>query len=182
MILYLGYFGPHRGLDTVIEAMPEILKNIPNAIFVVVGNGSLQPNLEAQARKLGVGEHVHFLGFKPYAQVGSWMKRADINITPHKRNEHTDHTVPHKLFHSMMSGKPTLVSTAPPLARIIHETQGGFVFEAENATSLSKAVIEISDGEDKVDAASKRALEATRGGSYNWNTDLKILTQIYERL
>ena len=182
VILYLGYFGPHRGVDTVIEALPKIVKEIPNALFVVVGKGSFQPNLERLAKELSVEQYVDFLGFKPYAQVGSWMKRADINITPHKSNEHTDHTVPHKLFHSLLSGRPTLVSTAPPLARIAKETGGAFVFEAENPTHLSECVQTIYRDKNQVIKKAQSGIEATTTGGYNWDENQLNLVKMYEKL
>ena len=182
VILYLGYYGPHRGLDTVIEAMPEILATIPNARFVVVGRGSLRPTLEKLAVRLGVADRVSFLGLKPYAEVGSWMRRADINVTPHKRNEHTDHTIPHKLFHSLLSGRPTLVSSAPPLKRIAEETGGAHVFEAEDPVAFARAVVRIYSDERHREAVANAGVAASLEGPYNWDTDQQHLIELYATL
>jgi len=182
VLLYLGYFGPHRGVDTVIEAMPGILTEIPEARFVIIGRGSLQPKLERLADSLGVADRVDFLGFKPYAQVGSWMQRADVNVIPHKRNGHTDNTVPHKLFQSMQSGRPTLVSSSPPLARIAAETGGAAVFEAENPKSLAEAVIELHSNQHQREGYVSAAIKHTVEGDYNWDTDSQNLVALYDEL
>jgi len=90
--------------------------------------------------------------------------------------------VPHKLFHSLLSGKPTLVSTAPPLARIAKETGGAFVFEAENPTSLSKVTFDIYNKKEEVAKRCAAGLKATEEGTYNWDEDQKILVNLYTRL
>ena len=182
VILYLGYFGPHRGVDTVIKAMPGILKEVPNARFVIVGRGSVQAQYEALASKLGVNDQVTFLGFKPYREVGSWMTRADVNIVPHKRNEHTDHTIPHKLFQSMLSGRPTVVSSSPPLARIALETGGALVFEAESPSSVVACISDLFHNVSLRQETVRKALTATKSGSYNWDSDSDNLVQVYKSL
>ena len=179
VILYLGYFGPHRGVDTVVEAMPAVVERIPEAVFVVVGRGSYQPYLEGLAARLGMTRNVDFAGFKPYAEVGSWMQRADVNIIPHKRNDHTDNTVPHKLFQSLLAGKATVVSDAPPLKRLAEETGGAFVFEAENAGSLAQLIVRLASDPEAVRARANSGLAAAREGRFNWDTDQQHLLEIY---
>ena len=180
VILYLGFFGPHRGVDTTIEAMPRIREQVPNAKFVVVGRGSFQADLEELAGDLGVSEAVEFRGLVPYAEVGSWMRRADVNIVPHLRNEHTDHTVPHKLFQSMLSGRVTLVSSAPPLARIAEETGGAAVFEAGDAEHLADCVSRLHASEQLRRDIVASALAATKNGTYNWDSDQRHLLGLYD--
>ncbi len=182
LILYLGFFGPHRGVDTVIRAMPRILEQVPNARFLIVGRGSYQPDLEQLAGELGVRERVVFAGFKPYAEIGSWMRRADVNITPHKRNEHTDNTVPHKLFHSLLAGRATVVSSAPPLRRIAGETGGAFVFEAENEEDLARVVVEVHGNEAERSERARKGRYAATEGVHNWDTDQQNLRRLYRRL
>lgn len=179
VLLYLGYYGPHRGLDTVIEAMPTILYSIPEARFVVIGRGSIRADLEALSERVGVRDRVDFRGVVPYAEVGSWMRRADVNVVPHLRNEHNDHTVPHKLFQNMLSGQPTVVSSAPPLARIAVETGGARVYEAGHKGELARVIIELHGDLASARATATKGLAATRHGDYNWDTDQANLTSVY---
>ena len=182
LVLYLGYYGPHRGVDTVIRAMPSVLRAVPRARFVVVGRGTFRDNLERLALELGVEDAVEFRGLVPYAEVGSWMRRADVNVVPHLRNEHTDHTVPHKLFQSMLSGRPTIVSSAPPLARIAAETGGALVFMAGDPESLAEAITRAHANPGEMHDLTGRAVAATRDGGYNWDTDQAHLTRLYSGL
>ncbi len=52
----------YKGVDTVIQALPQLARAVPDVQYVVVGDGDDQPRLEALGRTLGVAERVHFLG------------------------------------------------------------------------------------------------------------------------
>jgi len=53
-----------KGVETLVEAMPQILKHSPNAKLVVVGDGPQRPELEELCRKLQISERVLFTGFR----------------------------------------------------------------------------------------------------------------------
>ena len=54
---------PSKGNQYLIEAAPKVLARHPNARFFIVGEGELQPELEAQAKALGLGDRLVFAGF-----------------------------------------------------------------------------------------------------------------------
>ncbi len=51
----------YKGADTLIEALPRVLKTVPDASLVLVGDGDDRPRLQQLAQDLGVSEHTHFL-------------------------------------------------------------------------------------------------------------------------
>jgi phosphatidylinositol alpha-1,6-mannosyltransferase len=62
VILSVGRLVTRKGNDRVIESMPEILKRIPNAVYVIVGDGPDRARLEQLAKKIGVEDAVMFMG------------------------------------------------------------------------------------------------------------------------
>lgn len=68
----------YKGVDRVIEALPRIARAVPDVRYVVVGEGSDRPRLEALARDRGVAERVEFRGSLAPAELGraygaSWL-------------------------------------------------------------------------------------------------------------
>ncbi len=64
IILTVGRWDPaekYKGADTLISALPSVLKSAPDASLVLVGDGDDRPRLEHLARDLGVSDHAHFL-------------------------------------------------------------------------------------------------------------------------
>ena len=180
-ITYVGGMGPHRGLDTAIEAMPQIVKSIPHAKLNLVGSGNrdVVQRLKNQAQHLNLQDHIVFHGQKPFEQVIDYMKHSQVNIIPHHSNAHTDNTIPHKLFQILMSEAPLLVSSCEPLKRIVNEFNAGFVFEASNASSFAEAVIGINASPERV---AEQCLNGTKAVNekYNWKLDAERLVNFYQ--
>lgn len=74
----------YKGADTLIAALPRVLKAAPDASLVLVGDGDDRPRLEQLARDLGVSEHAHFLhGLKP-VQLFACYANCDVFALPSK--------------------------------------------------------------------------------------------------
>jgi glycosyltransferase involved in cell wall biosynthesis len=90
----------------------KIVKKIPNAKLFLIGKGStdVENKLKEIAKKSGVENYIEFVGYRPFEEVATIMQTTNINIIPHLANDHTDNTIPHKLFQIMMSKSLLLVS------------------------------------------------------------------------
>ncbi|MGB4594113.1 MAG: glycosyltransferase family 4 protein [Coriobacteriia bacterium] len=144
-LVYVGGIGPHRGLDTSVEAMPQILRNDPAATLTIVGDGSALAGVKARAAELGLGDSVRFTGWLAKDEAMTYIADANIALVPHRRSAHTDATVPHKLFQYMALGRPVLVSDCAPLARIVRDAGSGLVFRSGDAGDLARQVEELSN-------------------------------------
>lgn len=183
IITYSGNIGPHRGVDTVIEAL-SFLKDYPKIVFVIVGSGSdpVMAFLKSAARQHGVQSQVFFLGRQPFDKFYSYMRFTDANIIPHKSNLHTDNTVPHKLFQAMMVGKPIIVSSCAPLKRIVNLTHSGIVFEADNAQSLAEKIKALYTDKEMQKQLGEDGIKATHYGNWNWEYEQKKLIGLYSSI
>lgn len=185
-LLYIGCLGPHRGVDTAIKGLAEYKKNSQNKPVRIIVAGSALGNdtyldyLKDLVCKLGLDNSVVFTGWLDFKFYSSYLNIADIGLVPHNSNDHTEATVPHKLFQLMLFGKPVLVSSCAPLKRIIAETAGGWVFNADNPESFAAelAKIVITD----FAAVGEKGKQAILGG-YNWcDRDAKVLVHVYDDL
>ena len=176
-ITYVGGFGPHRGLDTAIKAMPKIIDHIPEAKLFLVGKGSrdVEEKLRSIAKEYDVIDNVQFVGYRPFDEVATIMQVSNLNIIPHKANEHTNNTIPHKLFQIMMSKSLLLVSSCKPLKRIIEKYDAGLVFKADDSNDFSDKVIFAHKSYDSLQKKVDNAYHAVMKNE-NWeNESLKLL-------
>ena len=182
IVTYSGNIGPHRGVDTVIEAM-QYLRNYPIALAIVgSGRSSVMDKLTRQTKDFGLDGQVHFFGRQPFEKFFSFMSLTDVNVIPHKSNPHTDNTVPHKLFEAMMVGRPVLVSSSAPLKRIVEETKAGVVFDAEDAKDCSEKILKLFHNPDLQRQLADNGVRATVHGSLNWETSQQALIALYRRI
>lgn len=180
-ITYTGGFDLHRGLSSVIEALPRVLERIEGARLVLVGEGRIRSELEELAARLGVRDHVLFEGWQPEALLKSYILGSDACLVPHLKTVHTDNTIPHKLFHYMYFGRPVVVSNCRPLERIVGETGAGVVFEAGNPTALAGALLQVASDREEAQRMGERGHRAVMD-RYNWDETVQPLVRLYREL
>ncbi len=73
---------PRMGLDALIAAMAEVVRNRPDAHLAIGGSGALREVLEQQVRALGLERNVTFLGFIPEARLPDYYGAADLFVLP----------------------------------------------------------------------------------------------------
>lgn len=182
ILAYTGGVGPHRGVDVAIKGLG--LTKSKNIRLEITGSLSTDSRewLTDLATKNKVIDKVRINGYQPFHKFFSYMALADVNLIPHNRNGHTDHTIPHKLFQGMMVGKPVLVSDAPPLERVVKATNSGLVFEAGNAHDFAKQVDLLYEQPEKAKAFGANGNEATTKGDWNWEHTGQNLVDLYSNM
>lgn len=177
-ISYIGGFGPHRGLDVAIKAMPKVIKKVQDAKLILVGDGVNKTNLINLVNKLNINNKVFFTGWVDFRDVPSYLKISDVGIVPHYASPHTNNTIPHKLFQYMAMGKPIIVTDCKPLARIVNEVNCGIVVPSGDYEKTAEAVIKVYEDKEYAKNLGKnggRAIEE----KYNWANEAKKLCELY---
>lgn len=180
-LTYVGGFDKHRGLESTLKAVPQIVNSIPNFKLVLVGAGSNLSELKEKAKELGIQNYISFEGWQPHENLSSYIYASTVCLIPHLKTEHTDNTIPHKLFQYMFLKKPILSSNCNPLQRIINETNTGNVFESNNPDDLAEKAVELFNSPDKLKIMGSNGFEAVKE-KYNWEAGSKKLLELYENI
>ncbi len=180
VILYVGVFSPHRGLDTAVGAMPAVLKEIPNARLLLVGDGNNRAEIEQLSEQMGLCEKVTFTGQQPFEKLPTYIQLCAVGIIPHISTPHIETTMPNKIFQFMMLGKPVVVSSTKPMMRIVNDAECGLIFEVQNPQSLAEVIIQLRDEQmcKRLGENGKRAVH----DRYNWQLTVKALLQLYRQM
>ena len=146
----------------------------------ILGAGSYVQDLKRIAEEEGVSDTVHFEGWKKYDEMQTYFGKSNVCLIPHIKSDHTDSTIPHKIFQYMYAGKPMLVSNCDPLKRIVEETNSGEVFEfdsPENFASNLEKLIQNTEYFSQEFVAKSQDLVLN---NYNWELDSKVLKSLYK--
>lgn len=179
-IAYAGGFGPHRGLETLARAFVSVRERVPNARLLLMGAGDGESALRELVVALGISDDTEFTGWIGLAEMRRRLAAASVGVVPHERNEHTDSTVPHKLFQYMAMGLPLVVTDCAPLKRIVEETGAGRVARSGDPASLAEAIVQLAD-ENAAEEVSRRGIEAVER-RYNLRVEGEHLTSMYRGL
>ena len=82
VIVSVGRLVHRKGQDKLIEAMPEILTQIPQAHILFVGDGPYKDHLAKRAKQLGISSHITFIGRIHYADLPRYICAGDIFAMP----------------------------------------------------------------------------------------------------
>jgi len=157
IVLYAGTFQPYEGLDLLVRAMPDIVRQRPQAHLVIVGGsagfagGSVAASQEERrltsvVNDCGAARHVTFTGRIPHDEMREMYAIADVLAYPRRLTRTTALTTPLKPLEPMAMAKAVIVSDVPAMREIVSDGVTGVVFEAGNQQDLAgKCAMLLSD-------------------------------------
>ena len=179
-LVYAG-FVQERGLDTVVRALSHVRTDSTPLRFLVVGDGDYLVRLKEITLECGVEDLVVFTGWVDNKLIPGYIADSDIGVIPHRKNDHTDTTVPNKLFDYMAEGKPVIVSNAAPLERIVTEEDCGLVFSSGDVESFARVLRTMLADPLRREQMGKNGAEAVKR-RYNWQYDAATLRDVVARV
>lgn len=177
-IVYVGGIDFVRGLNTVVEALPFVKDLHVEFIIVGGGNNNYIEYLKRLSVQLNCSESVHFMGYKQFEKINYYINNSQLSVIPHIKNEHTNNTIPHKMFQIMLSKSPLLVSSCIPLKRIVQDNDAGYVFEASNPQSFVTVLKQIIDNREEVSSRVEKAYQLVKT-KLNWDNESEKLINLY---
>jgi glycosyltransferase involved in cell wall biosynthesis len=185
IILTFGLLSPSKGIETVIDAMPGIVKTCPNALYVVLG--ATHPNLVrhqgeayrdsllARAQELGIQDHVVFVNkFVDQATLLEFISMCDVYVTPYLNEaQMTSGT----LAYSFGLGK-AVVSTPYWHAKELLSDGRGILVPFGDAKAVSIEIGGLLTNDVRRHSMRKRAYAASR--SMTWAQTAKRYLTVFE--
>ncbi|MGA2991088.1 MAG: glycosyltransferase family 4 protein, partial [Candidatus Korobacteraceae bacterium] len=174
VLLTFGLLSPNKGIESVIEALPRIIAQHPEAVYVIAGathphirrreGDTYRLQLQALARKLGVDRNVKFHNrFVTPEEMAQFVGSADIYITPYR---YEAQAVSGTLAYALGAGKAIISTPYWHAAELLDDGRGVLVpFGDSNA--IATAAIELLDDEAARHAMRKRAYLYARGTVWN---------------
>lgn len=163
------------GVQTLIRAIPLLLKDIPELKVDVLGDGDYRPELEKLARELGVAEHIHFTGWVSFKGVPSFIAQADIGVV----SMIDDVGLPNKLFEYFALSKPCVASALPSLTYTFDDNYMLF-YRPDDEKGLAAQIMELYRSPEK------RAYLGSNGQAFyrkcHWQIMKHEYLNVYEEL
>ncbi len=142
---FVGNLQPWHGVDTLIETAPMVLAQLPQARFVVVGDGPRRTALESHAAQMGVGPSITFAGAVPYAEVPLWTSSFDVCAAPFPHSDRNSRIggSPLKVFEYAACGRPVVITTALPVSQDLVGVDAAIAVPPNDPEALASALIAL---------------------------------------
>jgi len=107
-VAYIGTIGYAHGLDVVLDAARRVRESLPQAVFLVVGEGAEKARLEAEATQQGL-PNVRFVAQQPRTSVPQWINVADVCLVLLRKDDLFRTVLPSKMLEFMACGRPVVL-------------------------------------------------------------------------
>ena len=144
---------PEYAVDTLIRAIPRVLRKAPNVRFLIFGSGTQTSRLIQLAHNLEVWPYLHFAGQVPRHRLLRQMKDCDIYVSA----SITDGTSS-SLLEAMSLGVPVVVTSIHANREWITHAVNGLMFPIGDAEKLARAIVDL----DRDPARRERLQRAAR--------------------
>ena len=141
-----------KGFEYLIEAIPEIVRHMPDARFLLVGDGPRKQRLEALSEELRVRDNVIFAGFR--SDIKEILSAIDILVIPSLLEG-----FPMITLEAMAMAKPIVATNIDGITEQITDEVNGILVPPKNPAALAIAIIELFRNKER---AQKLGLSARK--------------------
>ena len=141
-----------KGHHVLLDAIPGILKKVPDAVFVFAGNGPQKENIENKIKELGLGGKVFLLGLRndiPYI-----LNSIDLFVLPTLQE-----ALGTSFVEAMAMGRPVIGANVGGVGEVIKDGVNGYLVPPEDPDGLADAVIRTLLDKEKAEAMGREGMK-----------------------
>ena len=148
LICYIGTMGNAHGLETLIAAAEELKTTLPNAMFLLIGEGAEKERIVQLAAARGI-TNVQFFGQQPRETIPAYVSAADLCLVMLKKTELFKTVIPTKLLEYMACERPVILAVDGQARSIVEAAGAGVFVEPEDSQALVKAIADLSSAPER---------------------------------
>lgn len=175
IVLYVGRVDPEKKVENVVKSFSDVLKKVPDAILVVVGDGVDRLRLEKKVRKEGLSDSIKFLGRVLPPDLYDLYKLGTVFVTASEIE--TQGIV---LIEASATGLPLVAVDSGAVKEVCQNKKNGFLLKPGDISAMSKAIEKILTDKKLRQDFSKKSLEIA--SLHDLEHTLDSFTNIYEYL
>ena len=143
LIIFAGWYQHRKGLDLLLRAMPEVVKENPGAKLEIYGGPvKWEPDYEAALRKLvslpEIANNVKMIGKIPQDRLAKRLRESAIVVIP----EQWENMSPLLLLEAMALGKVVIAGNIGGIPEFLEDGKSGFLFKWDDPSDLGRKINE----------------------------------------
>jgi glycosyltransferase involved in cell wall biosynthesis len=173
LVVVVSRLRPQKALSVLLDAVPHVLRSVPDAHLAIAGDGETRPDLERQAQRLSIDERVHFLGRRD--DVDALLRAADVAVMS------SDYEgTPLVAYECLANGTPLVATAVGGLPDIVDDGRTGLLVPPRDPSALAAALIEVLTDRDR--RAAMSAASRARGDEFTIERVAGSFAALYETL
>ena len=142
---FMSGAAPSRGIEALIEAARLVRATVPDLTLLLwlAATGSASEAFLASLKQSTAGDIWIEYGSAPYAEMSAQLGRATVHCVPNPPSTYWDAVSPVKLFDSMASGRPVVVTPRTAMRGIVERNEAGLIAPGDAAEDLAWAILQV---------------------------------------
>lgn len=168
-LVYMGHLIEKQGIQLVLEAIPEIKKEIEDFKFVIIGSGEYEATLKKMTKDLDIEKCVEFKGYvKDHKYIEDMLAKCACGVALYNReiDTWTFYSDPGKVKVYLAAGLPIFITDVAHISGQIKEAECGMVVEYKKE-DLVNAIISLLKNEDLYRKYRENAINFAK--QFDWN-------------
>src|SRR5215208_945759 len=170
-VLFVGRLAPQKGVSTLVAAAG--LLEDPSARLLLVGDGPERKVLEKEAKRIGMGDRLHFVGFVAHERLPAVLVHADLLVLPSLYEE-----LGTVLLEAMQAALPIVASNIGGIPDVIEDGVNGLLVPPGEPEALARAIDRLLADRDLARRLSEGAQE--RAKDYDWEVLAERVLRVYQ--
>ncbi len=144
IILTVGHISDRKGQDTVIRALPAILRQVPNVHYCMIGLPTEKVHFQQIARALQIETHVHFLGAVDPETLLQGLNACDVFVMTSRHS--TDGSFEGygiAAVEAALCGKPAVISRNSGLSEAVLDGKTGMTVPSDSPEATAEAILSL---------------------------------------
>jgi len=168
-LVFAGRLVQKKGIQHLIEAMPNVCRQFPGCQLLVAGDGPLLESLKERCEKLEIVGQVQFLGRYQLEELPDILRRGNIATLPFDTAEDGDvEGLGLTAVEAMGCGIPVIVGDVAAVRDVVTPSKNGVVVNSRNHDQLSQAIIELLGNQELRKCLAEQAIADVRS-SFDWD-------------
>jgi len=164
----------HKGQKHLIDAAALVLRQVPDAHFLIFGEGELRASLERQVKELHLEKHVLLPGFR--TDVLSLLKAFDVFVM-----SSVTEGLGTSLLDAMAAARPIVATRAGGIPEVVIDEETGLLVPIRDHERLAGAIVRLLKDRDLRERLALAALDRVRA-EFSVNRMVEQTIALYERL
>ena len=141
MIGWVGRLSHEKGPDIFIRAAAQVLRECPDLVFILVGDGPLKADLEALANEIGISANVRFMGRRE--DMAAVYASIDLLVCSSRQEG-----LPMAILEGMASGVPWIATAVGDVPTLIKDGHNGLLVPIGDIEGLASGVLRLATNPD----------------------------------
>ncbi|NUM34650.1 MAG: glycosyltransferase [Candidatus Brocadiae bacterium] len=174
LVTYIGRLDEEKGLEVLLNAIPEVLQENDKVRFVLAGKGVMEDSIQNWVNQNKWGDRIKLPGYVQGKTVSYLYKVSDIQVIP-SRYEPFGIVA----LEGMINGCAVVASKTGGLAEIVESGRDGTLFSSGDSKELAKAILFLADNQEKRKEIAARGYEKAKD-KYNWERITRLTLDVYK--